>query len=78
MSNKELVLGAIQRLPDDASLEQIRERVEFLAALERAEDSLDQGKGISQEQVEARFESTVKSWPTKSSGRRRLSKTSKR
>lgn len=77
MSTKELVLDAIQRLPAGASLEQIRERVEFLAALERAETSLNQGKGLSQEEVEARFESAVKAWPSKSSGRRKLSKTSK-
>ena len=78
MSTKELVLEAIQRLPDGASLEQIRERIEFLAALERAEDSLDRGWGVSQEAVEARFESSVKAWRAKSSGRRKLSKTLKR
>jgi hypothetical protein len=77
MSTKELVLEAIQRLPDSASLEQIRERVEFLAALERAQESLNCGKGIPQDEVEARFESAVKAWSTKSSGRRKLSKTSK-
>jgi hypothetical protein len=78
MSTKELVLEAIQRLPDGASLEQIRERIEFLAALERAEESLDQGRGIPQEKVEAHFESSVKTWRAKSSGRRKRSKTSKR
>jgi len=78
MSTKELVLEAIQRLPDSASLQQIRERVEFLAALEHAEESLDQGKGVTQEEVEARFEATVKTWRTKSSGHQKLSKTSKR
>jgi hypothetical protein len=77
MSTKELVLEAIQRLPDTVSLEQIRERVEFLAALDHAEASLDLNKGVTQEAVEARFESTVKTWRTKSSGHQKLSKTSK-
>jgi hypothetical protein len=77
MSTKELVMQAIQRLPDSASVDQIRERVEFLAALEHAETSLDHGKGVPQEVVEARFESAVKTWRTKSSGHQKLSKTSK-
>jgi hypothetical protein len=78
MSTKELVLEAIQRLPDGASLEQIRERIEFLAALKRAEDNLDRGRGIPQEEVEEHYESSVKAWRAKSSGRRKHSKTSKR
>jgi hypothetical protein len=77
MSTKELVLEAIQRLPAGVSLQQIRDRIEFLAALDRAEQSLDRGKGLSQEEVEARFETSVRSWATKSSGRRKHSKTSK-
>ena len=78
MSMKELVLEAIQRLPNSASLEQIRERVEFLSALDRAEESLNLGNGVAQQDVAARFESAVKTWRTKSSGHQKLSKTSKR
>jgi len=47
MSDKELVIDAIERLPIDASLAQTRARVEFLAALKEAERSLDRGRGRS-------------------------------
>jgi hypothetical protein len=46
--------------------------------LKRAEDNLDRGRGIPQEEVEEHYESSVKAWRAKSSGRRKHSKTSKR
>jgi hypothetical protein len=41
MSNKELAIEAIRELPDDASLEQIAERIQMLAAVGRAPDDSD-------------------------------------
>ena len=76
MNDKELVLDVIQRLPRSATLRQIRERVEFLAAVREGEESLDRGEGVPQEKVEKQFAAWVKKWRSKSSGRHRHSTTS--
>ena len=76
MSDKEQVMDAIQRLPKSATLQEIRERVEFLAAVREGEDNLNRGKGVPQEKVEALFAAWVKKWRSKSSGRSRRSTTS--
>jgi predicted transcriptional regulator len=73
MSDKEQVMEAIQRLPKSATLRDIRERVEFLAAIREGEESLDRGKGVPQEKVEKLFAAWVKKWRSKSSGRNRRS-----
>lgn len=51
MTQKELVLDAISELPDDASLDEIAERVDFLAAIQKGFDQLDQGEEISHEEL---------------------------
>ena len=51
MTQKELVLDAISELPDEASLDDIAERVEFLAAVQKGLDQLDGGEGIPHEEV---------------------------
>lgn len=51
MTQKELVLDAISELPDEASLEDIADRVEFLAAVQKGLDQLDRGEGIPHEEV---------------------------
>jgi len=51
MSQKELVLEAIQELPDDASLDQIVDRVEFMAAIQKGIDDIDRGDTIPHEEV---------------------------
>jgi predicted transcriptional regulator len=51
MTQKELVLDAINELPDEASLDEIAQRIEFLAAVQKGIDQLDRGEGISHEEV---------------------------
>lgn len=51
MSDKELVLEAIQELPDDVSMEQIGDRVAFIAAVQKGISEIDQGDLIPHEQV---------------------------
>jgi predicted transcriptional regulator len=75
MSDKEMVLDAIERLPRSATLRQIRERVEFLAAIKEGEESLKRGEGVPHEKVEKMFATWVKKWRSKSSGRNRRSAT---
>ena len=56
MSQKEMVLEAIKELPDDASVRDIADRLEFLAAIQTGLDQLDRGEGIPHEEVKS-------SWP---------------
>jgi predicted transcriptional regulator len=51
VTQKEFVLGAISELPDEASLDEIAARIEFLAAIQKGIDQLDCGEGISDEEV---------------------------
>jgi predicted transcriptional regulator len=51
MSQKELVLEAIQELPDDASIDQIADRVEFIAAIQKGISEIDRGHTVPHEEV---------------------------
>jgi len=51
MTQKELVLDAISELPEEASLDDIAERVEFLASIQKGHDQLDRGEGIPHEEI---------------------------
>lgn len=51
MSVKEQVLASLNELPEQATWEDVGERVQFLAALDEARAQLDRGEGIPHEQV---------------------------
>jgi len=51
MSQKELVLDAIQELPDDASIDQISDRVKFLAAIQKGINDIDRGDTVPHEEI---------------------------
>jgi predicted transcriptional regulator len=51
VTQKEIVLDAINELPDEVSLEEIAERIKFLAAIQKGMDQLDRGEGIPHEEV---------------------------
>jgi predicted transcriptional regulator len=44
-------LDAISELPDEVSLQEIAEKIEFLAAIQKGMDQLDRGEGIPHEEV---------------------------
>lgn len=62
MSDKQSVLEAIRRLPDEVSLREIRDEIEFLAAIREGEQQADQGRLIPLERVEK----NLQSWLSKS------------
>jgi predicted transcriptional regulator len=62
MSDKQSVLEAIRRLPDEVTLREIRDEIEFLAAVREGEQQADQGRLIPLEQVEK----NLQSWLSKS------------
>jgi predicted transcriptional regulator len=61
MTQKELALDAIGELPNDASLDEIADRVEFLAAIQKGLDQLDRGEGISHEELKRQLASWLTS-----------------
>ena len=57
MSDKQLVLEAIERLPDDVSLDVIAERVEFLAAIRKGLDQVERGETVPHDEVKRQLAS---------------------
>jgi predicted transcriptional regulator len=61
MTEKEIVLETIRALPDNCTLEEIAERIEFMAAVQKGLDQLDKGEGIPHEEVKKQLASWLTS-----------------
>ncbi len=59
MSNKEIMIEAIRKLPDDSSIEEIVEEVVVLAAIRRGEEEADAGRTISHDEVKKRIQKWI-------------------
>ena len=55
MTKKKIALDTISELPDEVSLDEIAERIEFLAAVQKGLDQLDRGEGIPHDKVKRRL-----------------------
>jgi predicted transcriptional regulator len=55
MTTKEIALRTIEQLPENASWEDIQERINFVAAVRKGLRELDEGKGIPHDQVKEEF-----------------------
>ncbi len=55
MTSKEIAIKTIEQLPEDASWEDIQERINFIAAVRKGIRELDEGKGIPHEKVTEEF-----------------------
>ncbi|WP_035600883.1 hypothetical protein [Haloferula sp. BvORR071] len=53
MSTKELALDTIRDLPEDASWQDVEERIRFVAAIDRAREDVRQGRVTPHEEVRA-------------------------
>jgi predicted transcriptional regulator len=53
MSTKELALDTIRDLPDDASWQDVEERIRFVAGIEKSRDEVRQGRVVPHEKVRA-------------------------
>jgi hypothetical protein len=51
VSDKQLALDSIERLPEDANLDAIAERVEFLAAIRKGLGQIERGETVPHEEV---------------------------
>ena len=55
MTIKETAIKTIQELPEDATWEDIQERVSFVAGIRKGLRELDEGRGILHEEVRREF-----------------------
>jgi predicted transcriptional regulator len=55
MTKKELAIEMLRRLPDDASWEDIQERINFMAGVRKGLAELDEGKGLAHETVREEY-----------------------
>ena len=56
MSIKEQAMAMIRRLPDDAGLKDIEEQLALLAVLQDAEEDIQNGRIVSNDEMKARVE----------------------
>jgi len=61
MTEKEIVLKTIRALPDNCSLDEIAERIEFTAAVQKGLNQLDNGEGIPHDEVKKQLASWLTS-----------------
>ncbi len=71
MTQKESILEIIRKLPDNCSLDEIADHIEFMAAVQRGFDQLDRGEGIPHEEIKRQ----LASWLTHSFGLQPLATT---
>jgi predicted transcriptional regulator len=55
MTTKEIALKTIEQLPEDASWEDIQERINFIVGVRKGLRELDEGQGIPHDQVKEEF-----------------------
>jgi predicted transcriptional regulator len=61
MGNKEAVIELVNRLPENVSLREIAQELEFVAAIQEGLEQIDQGQGVPLEDVEK----MIDLWTTK-------------
>ena len=62
MTDKEAVLDALSRLPENASLEEITEELQIMAAVRRGREAIAAGRTKSQEEVKQLVDSWATGW----------------
>ena len=65
MTDKEAVLDALQRLPENASLEEIAEELRIMAAVRRGRSDVAAGRTKTQTEVREVLESWATAWTSK-------------
>ena len=61
MTIKEAAVKSIQELPEDATWEDIQERINFVAGVRKGLRELDEGQGTPHEQVREEFREWISS-----------------
>jgi predicted transcriptional regulator len=61
MTEKQAVIEAIEKLPDEATLEEIQDEIAILASIRQAEADVASGRAVPHEEVKKR----IAEWLTK-------------
>ncbi|MBW2067001.1 MAG: hypothetical protein JRJ03_18995 [Deltaproteobacteria bacterium] len=61
MGIKEIAIRSIQELPENATWEDIQERINFIAGIRKGLRELDEDKGIGHERVREEFKEWLSS-----------------
>jgi hypothetical protein len=61
MTTKEIAIRSIQELPENATWEDIQERINFIAGVRKGVRELDEDKGIDHERVREEFKEWLSS-----------------
>lgn len=59
LNSKEIIKDLLLRLPDDISLHQIAQEIEFIAAIRQGISELERGESVSLEQIEQDLHSWI-------------------
>ena len=65
MTDKQAVLDALQRLPENATLDEIAEELRIMAAVRKGRSDVAAGRVKTQPEVEQMFKSWASAWNTK-------------
>jgi len=65
MTDKQAVLDALQRLPENASLEEITEELRIMAAVRRGRADVAAGRTKTHREVQDQLESWATAWTSK-------------
>jgi predicted transcriptional regulator len=65
MTDKQAVVDALQRLPENASLEEITEELHIMAAVRRGRADVAAGRTKTQEEAQKLLESWATTWTSK-------------
>ena len=65
MTDKQAVVDALQRLPENATLEEITEELHIMAAVRRGRADITAGRSKPHEEVPALMESWATAWASK-------------
>ena len=65
MTDKQAVIDALQRLPEDASLEEITEELRIMAPIRRGRADIAAGRTKTQEEAEHLLESWATRWTSR-------------
>ena len=55
MTTKEIAIHTIKELPEDATWDDVQERINFVAGVRKGLRELDEGKGIPHDRVREEF-----------------------
>jgi predicted transcriptional regulator len=65
MTDKQAVIDALQRLPENASLDEIAEELRIMAAIRRGRADITASRSKTHQQTEELLESWASSWNSK-------------